>query len=225
MLGPVSNKNEGAGSGTGCVRALSLVTCACRCRCRCMWRCGSAVSAVRAPGLSGGWPPLLQDVWVRLLEVVEGAEEASLDAGHVLLREMGVVLNRGFWARPQQRHEAGCHHAWAELQGGGARGAGSPAVRGGLPLLGAQRDFPQPPVCGIPQVRWVHLARQYIALHKALVAAEDGEQCVQGLAFPRAAEVGVVRLVLLGVRVGAWVVGGGGAQSAGRRRSVPCTTQ
>ena len=108
MLGPASSENEGAGLGTGRVRALSPVTCACCCL------CGGAVSAVRARGLPGGCPYLLQDVRVRLLEVVEGAEEASLDAGHVLLREVGVVLDGGVWARPQQRHEAGCHHVRAE---------------------------------------------------------------------------------------------------------------
>ena len=48
---------------------------------------------------------------MRLLEVVQGAEEASLDAGHVLLREVGVGLGAGVQARPQQRNEAGCHHA------------------------------------------------------------------------------------------------------------------
>ena len=115
MLGPVSNDDEGAGSGNGRVRPLSLVTCACRCRCSCMWLCGGVVSAVLAPGLSRGRAPQLQDVWVRLLEVVEGAEEASLDAGHVLLREVGLVFGAGVWARPQQRHEAGCHHVRAEL--------------------------------------------------------------------------------------------------------------
>ena len=109
MLGPVSTGNEGAGSGTGRVRAFSLVTRACWC-----W-CGGVVSAVRACGLPGGWPYLLQDVRVCLLEVVEGLEEASLDAGHILLCEVGVVLGGGVWARPQQRHEAGCHHVWAEL--------------------------------------------------------------------------------------------------------------
>ena len=109
MLGPASSENEGAGSGTGRVRALSLVTCACWC-----W-CGGVVSAVRARGLPGGCPNLLHDVWVSLLEVVEGAEEASLNAGHVLLREVGVVLVGGVWARPQQRHWAGCHHIRAEL--------------------------------------------------------------------------------------------------------------
>ena len=93
MLGPASSEKEGAVSGSGCVRALSLVTCACWCRCRCMWRCAGLVVAARARGLSGGCPYLLQDVWVRLLEVVEGAEEASLDAGNVLLREVRVV----FW--------------------------------------------------------------------------------------------------------------------------------
>ena len=92
--------------------------------------------AVRVSGLSGGGPPPLEDVWACLLEVVQGEEEASLDAGHVLFREVGVVLGGGIWARPQQGHEAGCHHVRAELHGGGARGGGSHAVQGGLPLLG-----------------------------------------------------------------------------------------
>ena len=52
---------------------------------------------------------------MRLLKVAEGADEASLDAGHVLLREVGVILAGGVWARPQQRHEVGCHHVRAEL--------------------------------------------------------------------------------------------------------------
>ena len=115
MLGPVSNEDEGADSGTGRARALPLVTCACRCRCRCTWWCGGVVSAVRARGLSRGCPHLLQDVWMCLQEVVQGVEEASLDAGHVLLREVGVVLGGSVCARPQQRHEAGCHHVRAEL--------------------------------------------------------------------------------------------------------------
>ena len=115
MLGPASSEKEGAGSGTGRVRALSLVTCVSWCRSKCMWRSGGIVSAVRARGLPGGCPYRLQDAWVRLLEVVEGAEEASLDAGHVLLCEVGVVLGGGVWARPQHRHEAGCHHVRAEL--------------------------------------------------------------------------------------------------------------
>ena len=78
ILGPVSSENQGAGSGTGGVRAFSLVIRACWC-----W-CGGVVSAARARGLPGGRPYLLQDVWVCLLEVVQGLEEASLDAGHVL---------------------------------------------------------------------------------------------------------------------------------------------
>ena len=105
MLGPTSSEDEGAGSGTRRVRALSLVTCACWCRCRCMWRCGGVVLAGQAPGLSAGCSYLLQDVRVRLLEVVEGAEEAALDAGHVLLSEVGVVLGGGVWVRPQHLHE------------------------------------------------------------------------------------------------------------------------
>ena len=86
MLGPASSKNEGAGSGIGRVRAFSLVIRACWC-----WY-GGVVSAVRARGLPGGWPYLLQDVRLCLLEVVEGPEEASLDARHVLLCEVGVAL-------------------------------------------------------------------------------------------------------------------------------------
>ena len=89
MLGPASSENEGAGSGTGRVRAFSLVIRACWC-----W-CGGVVSAARALGLPGGWPNLLQDVRLCLLEVVEGLEEASLDVGHVLLCEVGVVLGGG----------------------------------------------------------------------------------------------------------------------------------
>ena len=50
-----------------------------------------------------------------LLEVVGAAEEASLDAGHVLLREVGVVLGGGVWARPRQGHEGGCPLVRAEL--------------------------------------------------------------------------------------------------------------
>ena len=60
---------------------------------------------MRARGLSGACPYLLQYAWVCLLEVVEGAEEASLDAGHVLLREVGVVLGGqvGFYEVPESR--------------------------------------------------------------------------------------------------------------------------
>ena len=123
---------------------------------------------------------------MRVLEVVEGAEEASLDAGHVLLREVGVVFDGGFWARPQQRHEAGCHHVRAELQGGGARGGGSMAVRVGLPLLGAQCDLPQPPVRGDPPGRLGPLGKAIHRPTKALVATADEGQRVQGLVFPRA---------------------------------------
>ena len=116
MLGPLSNEDQGAVSRTGRVCALSLVTCL-RGGAGAPVR-GRAVALSRLCGYVGhprGGPPKLQDVWVRLLEVVVGAEEASLDAGHVLLREVGVVLGRGVWARPQQRNEAGCHHVRAEL--------------------------------------------------------------------------------------------------------------
>ena len=81
---------------------------------------------------------------------------------------------------------------------------------GGLPLLGAQHDLPQPPVRGDPPGPLGPLGKAIHRPTKALVATADGEQRVQGLAFPRAPDVGVVRLLLAGPRVEAWVVWGGG---------------
>ena len=150
MLGPVSSENEGAGSGTGRVRVFSLVTRACWC-----WR-GGVVSAARARGLPGGWPYLLQDVRVCLLEVVEGLEEASLDAGHVLLCEVGVVLG---WVMRRA----------ATMYGHSCRVVGRGGV-GPLRFLGASLCWGRSVTTHthrsveIPKVRWVHLARQYIAL-------------------------------------------------------------
>ena len=89
------------------------------------------------------------------------------------------------------------------------RGEWVPCGSWRLPLLGAQRDLPQPPVCGDPPGLLGPLGKAIHCPTKALVAAADGEQRVQGLAFPRAPEVGGTRLVLAGVRVGAWVVWGG----------------
>ena len=79
--------------------------------------------------------------------------------------------------------------------------------RGGV---GPLRDHPHPPVRGDPPGP---LGPRGEAIHrptKALAAAADGEQRVQGFAFPRATDVGVVRVVPPGVRVEAWVVCGGG---------------
>ena len=105
MLGPVSNEDQGAGLGIRCVCTLSLVSRVCAAAgavggvmCG-MWWCSGAVSAARVNGLCGG-PLQLQDVWMCLLEVVEGAQEASLDAGHVLFREVGIVFGGDVWARP-----------------------------------------------------------------------------------------------------------------------------
>ena len=92
-------------------------------------------------------------------------------------------------------------------------GVGTLRFGGGLPLLGAQRDLPQPPVRGDPPGPLGPLGKAIHRPIKALVAAADGVQRVQGLAFPRAPDVGVVRLVLPGVRVEAWVVWGGGVVS------------
>ena len=58
-----------------------------------------------------------------------------LDAGHFLLRQVGVVLGRGV-LMPKQGHEAVRHHERAEVHGGGAWG--------GLNLLGAEGDIPRP---------------------------------------------------------------------------------
>ena len=146
---------------------------------------------------------------MRLLGIVEGAEEESLDAWHVLCREVGVVLGGDVWARPQQGDEAGCHHVRAELQGGGVRGDGSQAVRVGLPLLATQCDLPHPPLRGDLPGLLGPFGKAIHRLAKVLAATADGEQRVQGPALRHAPDVGVVRLVVSGVRVGAQVVRGG----------------
>ena len=83
-------------------------------------------------------------------------------------------------------------------------------VRGGLLLLGAQRDLPQPPVCGDFPGLLDSLGKAIHCNTKVLVASADGEQRVQEPVLPRAPDVGVVRLVSFGVRVRARVVRGGG---------------
>ena len=97
----------------------------------------------------------------------------------------------------------------------GRAGGGSPAVRGGLPLLGAQRDLPQPLGRGDPPGPLGPLGKAIHRPTKDLIAAADGEQRVQGLAFPRAPEVEVVWLIHPGVRVEAWAVWGGGRSRRG----------
>ena len=124
----------------------------------------------------GGGSLQLQDMWVCLLEAFEGAKEA----GHVVVREVGIALGGGVWARPQQGHEAGCHHVQAELYGDGAAGGGSRAVQGGVPLLGTDC------YAWICQDRWVYFGGAVHPPTKALVAAADEEQRVQGPALPRA---------------------------------------
>ena len=94
-------------------------------------------------------------------------------------------------------------------------GGGSPAVQGGFPLLWAQRDPPQPPVREDPPGTLGPLGKAIHRPTKALAAAADGEQRVQGFAYQRAPDVGVVRLVPPGVRVEAWVVRGGGGVVGG----------
>ena len=91
------------------------------------------------------------------------------------------------------------------------RGGVGPLPFGGASLCwGAQRDHPHPPVRGDPPGPLGPLGEAIHRPTKALAAAADGEQHVQGFAFPRAPDVGVVQVVPPGVRVGAWVVCGGG---------------
>ena len=68
---------------------------------------------------------------------------------------------------------------------------------------------------GIPQNPLGPLGEAIHCPTKALAAAADGEQRVQGFAFPRAPDVGVVRVIPPGVRVEAPVVWGGGGVVGG----------
>ena len=116
LHGPAGNEGEGAGSGIRCVCALYLVSRVCAgagavsgVMCGSWWRRGDVLNA-QVGELFGRGSLQLQELWVCLLEAVEGSEEAPVDARHVLFCEVGVVTGRGVWAPPQQRHEAGCHH-------------------------------------------------------------------------------------------------------------------
>ena len=102
-----------------------------------------------------------------LLVAAQGEEEASLDAGHVFFHEVGVALGGGVSALPQQGREAGCHHVWAELHGGGAQGNGSHAFGGASLCWGRSVTFHVHRSAGICQVRWFHFARKYIALPRS----------------------------------------------------------
>ena len=83
----------------------------------------------------------------------------------------------------------------------GPGGVGPLAVLGGFPLLGTQPDHPHPPVGGDPPGPLGPLGEAIHRPTKALAAAADGEQRVQGFVFPRAQDVGVVWVVPPGVRV------------------------
>ena len=170
MLAAVGNEDEDAGSSTGCVRALSDVL-------RCVlslvsWvvsfvvRGGvSELSWLRGQvGYSRGGPLQLQDVWVCLLEAFEEAQEAILNSGHVLFVEVGVVLAGGVWARPQQGHEAGCHHVREDLYGDGPWRGGPLRFRGASLCWGHRVTFHAHCSAWICQVHRVHLTGQYIVL-------------------------------------------------------------
>ena len=96
---------------------------------------------------------------MRVLEVIKGAEEASLDARYVLLREVGVVLGGDVWVPPRQCHQAGCNHVRAKLYG-----AGPMRFQGASLCWGRSVTFHLHRSAGMSEVHWVHSARQYIAL-------------------------------------------------------------
>ena len=104
-------------------------------------------------------------------------------------------------------------------------GGGSRAVQGGLPLLGTQGDLPRPLLCGDLPGALRSFAMAVHCAAKALVAAADEEQRLQGLAPPGVPDVGVVRLVLPGVRVVARVVRGGGWDVVGGEEGVGAVDQ
>ena len=145
------------------------------------------------------WPTLLAQGYTSLIP--KPGEERPLGTRPLTVLSMvyGLWAGTGWW-EVMRWQEAWIH----------PRAYGFPAVREGLPLLGAQRDTPQPRVRGDPPGPLSTLGKAIHRPTKALVAAADGEQRVRGPAFPRAPDVGVVRLVLPGVRVEAWVVWGGG---------------
>ena len=83
-------------------------------------------------------------------------------------------------------------------------------IQGAVHLLGTHGDLPRPVLCGDLPGPSCPFGKTVLRPAKALIATADGEQRVQGPAPPRAPDVGVVRLVLPGVRVVARVVRGGG---------------
>ena len=89
-------------------------------------------------------------------------------------------------------------------------GGASLAIGGDFPLLGAKCELRHPPLRGDLQGPLGPFSKAIHGVANVLVASVDGEQRVQEPALPRAPDVGVVRLVLPGVRVRALVVRGGG---------------
>ena len=100
--------------------------------------------------------------------------------GHVLFCEEGVVLGWGVSARPQQGHEAACHHVRVALYGDVARKGGSRAVQRGFPLLGTEGDLSRPLLCGDPPGPLSPFGKAVHRPAKALIAAADGKQRFQG---------------------------------------------
>ena len=100
-----------------------------------------------------------------------------------------------------------------------ASGGVGPLWSGGTSLCwGRSVTFHSHRSMGIPQVRWVHLARQYIALPRPWLPLLMESRVSRDLLSHVPQNMGVVRLVLPGVRVHAWVVFGGGV--VGREEGV-----
>ena len=93
----------------------------------------------------------------------------------------------------------------------GGRGGVGPLRFGGASLCwGRSMTFHSHQSVGISQVRWVHLARQYIALSRSSLRLRMAISVSRNLCSRVAQMWGFVRLVLPAVRVGARVVRGGG---------------
>ena len=101
---------------------------------------------------------------VCLLQASKGAEQALLDAGHVLFHELGVVFGGGVWTRHSRVMRRAATMYWQSCMVMGCGGVGPVRFRGASLCRGRRVTFHTHCSAGICQVRWVHLARQYIAL-------------------------------------------------------------
>ena len=102
-----------------------------------------------------------------LLEVMEGAEEASLDAGHLLIRDVGVVFGGGIWAGHSRAMRRAATMYGQSCRVVRRRGVGPMRFGRTSVCWGRSLTFHIHRSAGISQVRCVRLARQYIALPRS----------------------------------------------------------